>query len=320
MIISDLRKHKDKKYLSKKFLNKIIVNQKVKIVCDICKNKFTLVYRNVLDARKKYNKDLCFGCKQKEQYKRGERKFNGHLSYAFQSGTLEEKYGKKKAKAIRDKLSKATEGKNNPMYGRTDQVHGLIRAAKERTGKTNEQTYGKVKAALMRKKISKSMSGEGNPMYGRPAPRGSGVGWKGWYGNFFFRSLLELRFLLCFAKKEIKSAEKQKYKILYYDYNGDKRNYFPDFIIKKELIEIKHSNGLLFDNTRRKIVAAKKYCKKHGLKFKIFTEKTLPRLTVKQVKNLIDKKIVKFQKCYKIKFKELSKKHVNNHRGQRFLR
>jgi len=33
-------------------------------------------------------------------------------------------------------------------------------------------------------------------MYGKPAPIGSGNGWSGWYKGWYFRSLLELSFMI----------------------------------------------------------------------------------------------------------------------------
>ena len=33
-------------------------------------------------------------------------------------------------------------------------------------------------------------------MYGRFSPRGSGNGWSGWYKEWYFRSLLELSYMI----------------------------------------------------------------------------------------------------------------------------
>jgi hypothetical protein len=48
----------------------------------------------------------------------------------------------------------------------------------------------------MKKKMSDSISGEKNFWFGKPSPVGSGNGWSGWYKGWYFRSLLELSFMI----------------------------------------------------------------------------------------------------------------------------
>ena len=104
---------------------------------------------------------------------------------------------------------------------------------KAQKGKTFEELYGKEKAEEIKKKISKRSSGSNNPMFGKPSPQGSGNGWSGWYKGFFFRSLLELSFLVKSNISEIENAE--YIKIKYIDENGKERNYLPDYLKNKKV-------------------------------------------------------------------------------------
>lgn len=150
--------------------------------------------------------------------------------------TFEENYGKQQSDLIKEKLSLKTSGQNNPNFGgkycRFDGVKKYARL-------NFEQRYGHKKAVEVKNKISKKTSGKNNPMYGKPAPNGSGNGWKGWYKGLFFRSLLELSFLIENKDKQVESAEKNKFKISYQDYDGKLRSYFPDFRIAQSLFECK---------------------------------------------------------------------------------
>ena len=65
-----------------------------------------------------------------------------------------------------------------------------------RKGTTFEEFYGQEKAKVIKEKFSLRMRGKNNHMYGKPSPNGSGNGWSGHYGSFYFRSLLELSFLI----------------------------------------------------------------------------------------------------------------------------
>ena len=80
-------------------------------------------------------------------------------------------------------------------------------------------------------------------MYGKPAPIGSGNGWSGWYKGWYFRSLLELSFMINVIERFNMpwiSAENQTYKISYVDTNLKQRNYYADFIIdNKYIVECK---------------------------------------------------------------------------------
>jgi len=92
----------------------------------------------------------------------------------------------------------------------------------------------------------------------------------GYINNVWFDSSYELLFLTyCFENDIIvkRSDLEISYKI-----EGKSKVYRPDFIIDKEIIEIKGRKG---KGTRNKTIAAKKYCRENGLTYKIIHEREL---------------------------------------------
>jgi len=105
-------------------------------------------------------------------------------------------------------------------------------------------------------------------------------------GKIKYRSSWELKFLeWCDKNTKITKIISEGIKIPYTDFNGKKRNYFPDFLIEynneKILIEIKPKNQILNETNQKKFEAAKKFCKKYNIKFLILTEIELKNLISK---------------------------------------
>lgn len=199
-----------------------------------------------------------------------------------------------KTKEFSDKISILTTGKNNPMYGKN--VYSIW-----------IEKYGKEVAdrKMLEKNIKHSMkvSGEKNGMYGKPSPQGSGNGWKGWYKDIFFRSLLELSFLVNYIERfnmSWVSGESKKYNILYQKYDNTNRTYKPDFIINnKFMVEIKPKK---LHNTKLIVLkknAAIKYCNENNLIYKLIDP---IKITKKEIQILIDNKNLKFADKTQIKF------------------
>ncbi len=136
--------------------------------------------------------------------------------------------------------------------------------------------YGKEiadeKHEAFKNKISKIFSGDGNPMYGKPAPVGSGNGWSGWYKGWYFRSLLELSYMIFVIERfnlKWECGERGKNAIKY-TYNGDEKTYFPDFIInEKYMIECKPKSLQNTEINKIKTQYAKAYCESNGLIMKV---------------------------------------------------
>ena len=171
-------------------------------------------------------------------------------------------------------------GENNPMFGRCAEDIWADKYSNEQVERLKLQRHNKQ---------SKSHSGENNWMFGKPSPIGSGRGRSGRLNNIHFRSFLELSFLLKFYEDNgyyPETAETTQYKVLLE--NG--KYYHPDFVDKNDNIyEIKPSRMLSLDKNIEKIKFANK---KYGNRFKIITEKDLPRyktihLELDSIKNLI---------------------------------
>jgi len=65
--------------------------------------------------------------------------------------------------------------------------------------------------------------------------------------------------------------------VIKYWYERKWHNYFPDFVVivkngKNMIIECKHSSGLKYPQIQIKAEAARRYCKKHNMEYKFWTE------------------------------------------------
>lgn len=221
-------------------------------------------------------------------------------------------------------------GKNNPFYNKKHSIETKQLMSDLKTGKPSASStkykkgniphgksnyliwlekYGKdvadKKLLEFKKKQSINSIGSKNPMYGKPSPNGSGNGWSGWYNNWFFRSLLELSYMINIIERfnlHWQTGEQQKYKIKYIDYKHQERNYFPDFIInEKYIIECKPKKLFNSTNVVAKQQAGIKYAKEHNMIYKI---RSIKKLTIKEITELRKKGLIKFTDRYELKFKE----------------
>lgn len=210
-----------------------------------------------------------------------------HCFNSLRGKTYEEVYGEEKAKELKKLRSEKNPGKL-------------------RKGKTNIEYYGEEKAKEIFNKHSIATQGEKNNMYGKPSPQGSGNGWCGWYKNYFFRSILELSFIINYVEKNninVLSAEKIK---IPYIYNENKRNYLPDYIDdnNKILYEIKPKHLIKTIENKLKFEEAEKWCLNNGYIFKVITEYDFQKLSTNDIKILRENNEIKFIDRYEKKFQE----------------
>jgi len=171
------------------------------------------------------------------------------------------------------KKNRNYDGENNPFYGRkhTKESKQKIKETDKSYTKTSDfkmkaikslslywddgksfydywlDKYGQEEADRklidFKKKQSENNSGSGNPMFGKPPTKGVGSGWAGWYNGFYFRSLLELSYIIDVLEENNcnwQSAEKKELGMPYTDWSGKNKTYFADFLIDGYfLIEIK---------------------------------------------------------------------------------
>lgn len=283
-----------------------IIKSKYLLCCDKCKKEYESSIINREKHFKTYNSDLCRGCKQIIQYSSGKRnkqkEFLKNLSKNLKGKTYEDIFGKEKAIKLKINLSNKFSGKNNPMYGKNYQCSGLIRSANYQKGKTLEEIYGHEKAIEIKKKVSQP--GKNNPMYGKPSPQGSGNGWSGWYNGHYFRSLLELSYMVYLDSNNINwiTAEKLEFIIQYKDLNGIDKNYFPDFYLPDtdEIIEIKPKKLINTKLNKLKFEAANNKFKH----FKVITEDNIQKISINEILSLVNSNKVKFIEKYNKKLKE----------------
>jgi hypothetical protein len=157
---------------------------------------------------------------------------------------------------------------SNPMAGRSFYSVWLSKFGKEEAD---------LRLSKFKGKQSLDSSGSSNPMFGKPSPIGSGCGWSGWYKGHYFRSLLELSYMLKFDKEGVvwKTAEKKCYGISYQTSTGTK-TFFADFFlpITGEFIEIKPKALTYTAGNKAKFAAAQAVL---GDKFKVLTEEDNPQ-------------------------------------------
>jgi hypothetical protein len=120
-------------------------------------------------------------------------------------------------------------------------------------------------------------------MFNKPPSEKAGIGYSGYYNGIFFRSLMELSFLVHFNNNDAKSAE-NLYSIPYVD-NGKKKTYRPDYVVENKVYEVKPKKLIQFNS--RKIDAAKLYFSKINIEYVVFTEDDFHYLSINEVKKIL---------------------------------
>lgn len=277
--------------------------------CPNCGQKITYYKKTSRNIGEKNNSECYACCGKKRSIKMiGENNhfYNKHHSEESKkkiknSQNNSDKYKKFLHKIKQEEykkfLSNLVSGEKNPRFGRGSLYDIWLEKYGENEAKKRDEEY--------KKKISLKSSGENNGMYGKPSPQGSGNGWSGWYKNWFFRSIHELSYMINVIEKENakwESAETKKYKIQYFNIKGEKRNYFPDFLINdKKIIEIKPERLKKTISVLLKAEAAKEFCEKNNFEFEIVSPKLL---TSEEILSLYFNKEIKFTDKYEEKFKK----------------
>ncbi|UWX59756.1 TnsA endonuclease N-terminal domain-containing protein [Chryseobacterium oranimense] len=125
-----------------------------------------------------------------------------------------------------------------------------------------------------------------------------------------FESSLERDYIFLLEHDQnVKHYLEQPLKIKYFDHNKKQRTYIPDFIVEyfddrpTELIEIKYTSTLIAkkDELEQKFKAAREYCQRHNLIFKITDEINIRELRETELYNY------KFLHRYKNYFHNINK-------------
>ncbi len=194
-----------------------------------------------------------------------------------------DKYGKEAADQrlveFKETMSEVTSGEKNPMYGtKSPMPRGIS------TYTFWLRRYGKEEADRReiewKKKLSVTSSGKNNPMYGRSPGHSAGLGYAGKYKGWYFRSLLELSYMIGVIEKEglaWDNGEKKKYMVPYTSLKGVERTYKPDFFLpdEKKIIEIKPLYALKIPSVQHKIKVSTEYYEKIGYHYEVVTPEML---------------------------------------------
>ena len=285
--------------------------------CPECKTKLKYVKKQSFKVAMKRN-SKCRSCSKKGSKNPMYGKMTGDKNPMYgKIGSENPFYGKKHSKETIEKLRKsATERSKNLSKEHLRKITKILRenANTLHPYKIWLKKYGKEEAdkreSLRCKRLSKAMSGKGNPMYGKPAPLKSGNGWGGWYNDWYFRSLLELSYMVNYIEKnnlKWESAEKKKFKIPYIDFKGSDRNYFPDFFVEdKFLIECKPKSLFLSKINESKKIAAEQFCRDNGFVYQMIEPKKLDFHTIN---TMVENGQIIFNKNTVIKFRQYKKNH-----------
>jgi hypothetical protein len=222
-------------------------------------------------------------------------------------------YGKKHTEASKQKIKKT-----DKSYTQT--VHFKEEASKASSHRKDFRGYYEIwkekygieianeKLLETKKKQSINTTGSNNPMFGKPPTKGVGSGWAGWYNSFYFRSLLELSYIIDVLEENNcnwQSAEKKELGMPYTDWSGKNKTYFADFLIDGySLIEIK---PIRLRNTPRvltKKMAAQDFCTKNNFSYELITPQYMDK-----------NKLMSLYKNGLVKFSSKSEKHFLKYYG-----
>lgn len=275
------------------------MNQKVmRRICSSCENE--IFYKNRISfwKSKKLNKP-CIKCTRKEVSNRPEEKVkNSERQRGKRTGPDNPFFNKKHTETTKEKIrsnAKILSGKDNFMYGKNFYDIWIEKYGREEADR---------RMLEFKKKQSINNTGEKNNMFGKPSPNGSGNGWSGWYKNWYFRSLLELSYMINIIERfDLNWKSGETIKIPYNDIKGNNRNYLPDFIINdKYIVECKPKKLIESQQIKLKTKAAISYCESNGLIYKIIEPK---KLSTDEIKKLYINGDITFTERYRKKVKKL---------------
>lgn len=277
------------------------------IKCDECDNvinyKFLSTYKSSIKRSKTFG--LCSSCLKKGDRnpffnkKHSKESMDKMIDTSNNSEERKKYYKKIKTEEYRKELSEKLK-KNPPMKGNSYYNVWVVK-------------YGVDKADEMNRECSlkKSVKGEKNYWFGKTPPFGSGNGWSGWYKGWYFRSLLELSYMVNVIEKyDLKwvTGESNKFKISF-NYKDDVKNYFPDFILNdKYMVECKPKKLWKTKLVIIKKKSAEEFCQKNGLIYKL---RDVPKISDNEINFLYQKGELIWIDRYFIKFQERIMKKSN---------
>lgn len=210
------------------------------------------------------------GCGREMKFDRGKGKFNDYLhGHNFQDKEVNViKYKKIRERHLKGEIKCWNKGLNKNVDGRLLKLSESKKLYKF----TDEHKKNLANSQFIRRMT--------NPYY-RNKNFMHGI-----YKNEFYDSSFELARFLFLEELNIKFTKKHHLRI-YYNFEGKEHYYIPDILIDNKILEeIKPSFKLKDPQTKAKIKAGKKFCKKNNLIFRIITEKEIENKFLEQAKIL----------------------------------
>jgi hypothetical protein len=249
--------------------------------CEICNTGFLSI-----DNRK-----LCCSrsCGNKLAYKRGRRRDWGLKKGLFDhwDETCSEEVASLKKSEFRRNMSNAIKSADMSVQKAKASKH-FTAINRMRKGKKFEEIFGEVRAAQIRETFSKSKMGSKNSAFGK-VYRNSGRSVKGYYKEKFFRSLLELSYLLHVESLgiSVSTIEYECFSIPWVDDKGSQRTYKIDFFLPEYsvAVEIKQSFALQNRDNILKWSSAQDFFNKINVEFAVVTERDISKISFQEAQN-----------------------------------
>lgn len=240
------------------------------------------------DYRKKRS-DLLKGKKQNENtIKKRIKNTNQEKKELSRKTTMLNKYGVDNPSKIDEVKSKISVGNKGKIVNRNEEWQNKIIDSKRNnsTLKHSDDTKNKIRVKL-NEYHSLNLDREKYIVTSNNVNH-----FCGWYNGLYFRSSLELSFLVQNSNKLFTTCEKNKYKIIY-EKDDKQKSYYPDFTDGVFIYEIKPSTLLKFKDNDVKI---NRGIEIYGDKFKVITEKECPYIEKIKIFELIECGIIKVSK------------------------
>jgi hypothetical protein len=204
------------------------------------------------------------------------------------------------------KENSARPGVLNGSFGKTNQELCFNKWMK--SGLTIEEC--KIKYHLNQNK--NVASGERNGSFGKTPNHKCGAGWSGRYKNYYFRSLLELSYIIYLEENNINFKSAECIRIKYKDENNNIKTYAPDFLLidENKIVELKPKNLQKMKINLLKFEAARIYSSQNNYEFIVMD---FPLIKMDKITILVESNIIKFNaKPYQKYLDYLDKLNSNN--------
>lgn len=209
--------------------------------------------------------------------------------YAVSEGTKKLRVGYKHSKLTKKRMRKAWTTERRKVHSKQMRKGGVQQDIMQMYGNDlqvgvprPEVTEWYINLSTKEKAIRREASSKRVAKRMQHQYRSYSRGIQGWigtkFGPFRYDSTWERDFIQSLTSKPYVSDLRRDFPIVYYDVNNIKRRFLIDFRVERldkrpVLVEIKCPYFLNTVSTKLKIRAAKKYAKKHGMKFSLLVSK-----------------------------------------------